>query len=66
MMIGALIPMEWAFFFTACVGLAVLFIVIRKTVFYLSERFSGFGPRFFLCSELAAPGACAMMGVDYS
>ena len=39
MMIGALIPMEWAF--TACVGLAVLFIVIRKTVFYLSERFLG-------------------------
>jgi hypothetical protein len=41
MMIGALIPMEWAFFLTACVGLAVLFIVIRKTVFYLSERFLG-------------------------
>ena len=41
MMIGALIPMEWAFFFTAWVGLAVLFIVIRKTVFYLSERFLG-------------------------
>ena len=41
MMIGALIPMEWAFFFTACVGLAVLFIVIRKTVFYLSESFLG-------------------------
>lgn len=41
MIVGALIPMKWALFFTACVGLAVLFIVIRKTVFYLSERFLG-------------------------
>lgn len=41
MLIAAMIPMKWALFFTACVGLAVLFIVIRKTVFYLSERFLG-------------------------
>lgn len=41
MMIAALIPMKWALLFTACVGLAVLFVVIRKTVFYLSERFLG-------------------------
>lgn len=41
MMIAALIPMKWALFFTACVGLAVLFVVIRKTVFYLSECFLG-------------------------
>lgn len=41
MIIGALISLKWALFFTACVGLAVLFIVIRKTVFYLSERFLG-------------------------
>lgn len=41
MMLGAMVPLEWALFFTACVGLAVLFIVIRKTVFYLSEHFLG-------------------------
>lgn len=41
MIFGALIPMEWAIFFTEVVGLLVLFIVLRKLVFYLSERFLG-------------------------
>ena len=38
-MVAALIPLKWAIFFTQVVGLVVLFVVIRKVVFYLSEHF---------------------------
>lgn len=41
MILGAWFTMEWAIFFTEVVGLVVLFIIIRKLVFYLSERFFG-------------------------
>lgn len=41
MILGAWITMEWAIFFSEVVALVVLFIVIRKLVFFLSERFLG-------------------------
>lgn len=41
MMIAALIPLEWAIFFTQVIGLVALFLIIRKVVFMISERFFG-------------------------
>lgn len=41
MVLGAMIPLEWAIFFTQVLALVALFIVIRKTIFYLSGRFFG-------------------------
>lgn len=41
MIIGAMIPVEWAIFFTEVVALLVLFIAVRKMVFYLSGHFFG-------------------------
>lgn len=37
-MLMAAIPVKWALFFTMCLGLAILFIVVRKTVFWASEK----------------------------
>lgn len=37
-MLMAVIPVKWALFFTMCLGMAILFIVIRKLVFFASEK----------------------------
>jgi hypothetical protein len=40
MMIGA-IPVEWAMFFTAVVGLGALFFLVRAIVFKTADHFLG-------------------------
>lgn len=37
-MLMAAIPVKWALFFTMCLGMVILFVVIRKLVFFASEK----------------------------